>query len=220
MRTRPGRTDEEREYYSLNQRVYSVFAPFYDLVTFPARRLRREVAALADVDARSIVLDIGTGTGAQANAFAEKAGRVVGIDVSRSMLVIARRNTRLPNVTFQQADATALPFGDARFDVSCVSFVLHEMPASIREQTIGEMARVIKPGGTVFIIDYAPPRGTFGHLISQLVRLYERQHYLGFIRSDLHGLLRRMGLDIRDERFRLHGGVRIVIAARSGAPSA
>jgi ubiquinone/menaquinone biosynthesis C-methylase UbiE len=174
------------------------------------------VAALASVHARSRVLDVGTGTGAQAGAFAEKAGRVVGVDVSRPMLDIARRNNRFPNLTFQQADATELPFGDASFDVSCVSFVLHEMPASIRERTIAEMARVTKPGGTVFIIDYAPPRGVLGNVISQVVRLYERHYYLDFIRSDLHALLQRMGLDLRDERFILHGGVRVVIGARRG----
>ena len=219
MKTRPARTDREREYYSLNQRVYALFAPFYDLVTFPARNLRREVAALASVHARSRVLDVGTGTGAQARAFAATAGRVVGVDLSRPMLVIARRKNRFPNLTFQQADATELPFGDASFDVSCVSFVLHEMPASIREPTIAEMARVTKPGGMVFVVDYAPPRGVLGHVISQVVRLYEPYCYLDFIRSDLHALLQRMGLDRRDERFTLHGGVRIVIGARSGALS-
>jgi ubiquinone/menaquinone biosynthesis C-methylase UbiE len=112
-----------------------------------------------------------------------------------------------------------LPFGDATFDVSCVSFVLHEMPASIRERTVAEMARVAKRGGTVFVIDYPPPRSVFGDVISQVVRLYEPDYYLDFIRSDLHALLQRMGLDIQDERFMLHGGVRVVIAARSGALS-
>jgi demethylmenaquinone methyltransferase/2-methoxy-6-polyprenyl-1,4-benzoquinol methylase len=217
MKTRPARTDEEREYYSLNQRVYALFAPFYDLVTFPARTLRREVATLASVPARLRVLDVGTGTGAQAGAFAEKAGRVVGVDVSQPMLAIARRNNRFPNLTFLQADATELPFGDASFDVSCVSFVLHEMPASIRERTIAEMARVTKPGGTVLVIDYAPPRGVCGNVISQVVRLYERHGYLDFIRSDLHALLQQMGLDIRDERYMVHGGVRVVIGSRRTA---
>ena len=114
------------------------------------------------------------GNGGTGGAFAEKAGRVVGVDASRPMLVIARRNNRFPNLTFQQADATELPFGDATFDVSCVSFVLHEMPASIRERTVAEMA---------------------------------------------HALVQQKGLDTRDERFILHGGVKVVIGARSGALS-
>jgi SAM-dependent methyltransferase len=129
------------------------------------------------------------------------------------------RRVRSPRRRAGSSASTELPFGDASFDVSCVSFVLHEMPASIRERTIAEVARVTKPGGTVFTIDYAPPRGVLGNVISQVVRLYERHYYLDFIRSDLPALLQRMGLDIRDERFLPHGGVRVVIGARRGALS-
>lgn len=220
MEARPNRTDEEREYYALNKRVYAVFAPFYDLVTFPIRKLRREVAVGAGLDARSRILDVAAGTGAQARAFAENAGEVVGVDLSETMLRIARRRNRLPNLTFQQADATELPFGDARFDVSCVSFALHEMPGSIRERTIAEMARVTKPGGTVLVVDYAPPRDTFGKVLSRVVQLYERDHYLDFIRSDLGALLQRMGIAVQEERIVLRGAVRIVTGSRLGASPA
>lgn len=213
-------TDEEREYYSLNKRVYAIFAPFYDFVTFPISRLRREVAAGAGVDARSRVLDVATGTGAQARAFAEKAGEVVGIDLSEPMLRIARRKHQFPNLTFRLADATKLPFGDASFDVSCISFALHEMPRSIRERTVAEMARVTKPGGTVIVVDYGPPRDAFGGVLYRLIKLYERDRYVDFIRSDLRALLQRMGIEARDERSVLLGAVRIVTGSRpeGGSP--
>lgn len=211
---RLSRTDEEREYYSLNKRVYAIFAPFYDLVTFPIGKLRREAAVVAGVDARSRVLDVATGTGAQARALAEKAGEVVGIDLSEAMLRIARRKNRLPNLTFRRADATELPFGDASFDVSCISFALHEMPTSIRERTIEEMARVTKTGGTVFVVDYGPPRDAFEKVIARLVKLYERDHYEDFIRSDLRALMQRWDIDVREERRSLLGTARIVIGSR------
>ncbi len=214
------RTDEEREYYSLNERVYAIFAPFYDFVVFPIGKLRREVAASAGVDARSRVLDVATGTGAQARAFAERAREVVGIDLSEPMLRIARRKSRFPNLTFGHADATELPFGDASFDVSCISFALHEMPSSIRERTVGEMARVTKPGGTVLVVDYGTPRDALGHLLNRLVKLYERDHYVDFIRSDLRGLLRRMGIEVRGERPVLLGAVTIVTGSRLDVPLA
>jgi protein-L-isoaspartate O-methyltransferase len=79
--TVPELTDEERNDYALEQTMYAAFAPFYDLVALPLRSARRDVAALAGTDARSRVLDIATGTGAQARAFAETAGEVVGIDL-------------------------------------------------------------------------------------------------------------------------------------------
>ena len=86
------------------------------------------------------------------------ADAVIGIDLSEAMLRVARRKNGLPNVTFQRADATALPFEDANFDAACVSFALHEMPATIRERVVREMARVTKVGGTVVVVDYALPR--------------------------------------------------------------
>ncbi len=215
MEERLDRTDEEREYYSMNKRVYAIFAPFYDFVAFPIGKLRRDVAASAGVDARSRVLDVATGTGAQARAFAEKAGEVVGIDLSESMLCIARRKNRSHNLMFQQADATELPFGDASFDVSCISFGLHEMPRSIRERVVAEMARVTKPGGTVLVVDYGPPRDALGNVLSLLVRLYERDHYVDFIRSDLRALLQQMGIAIRHERPMLLGAVRLVTGSRA-----
>jgi demethylmenaquinone methyltransferase/2-methoxy-6-polyprenyl-1,4-benzoquinol methylase len=186
-------------------------------VTFPIGKLRREVVVVAGVDARSRVLDVATGTGAQARAFAEQGAEVVGIDLSDAMLRIARRKNRFPHLTFRPADATALPFEDASFDVTCVSFALHEMPRSIREQTIKEMARVTTPGGTVVIIDYAPPRDGFENAVARLVKLYERDHYEDFIRSDLRALLRRVGIEVRGERRSLRGAARIMTGSRLGA---
>jgi demethylmenaquinone methyltransferase/2-methoxy-6-polyprenyl-1,4-benzoquinol methylase len=108
-------TDEERAYYSLNRRFWRVFAPFYDvffLVVLPIPNLRREVLRLASLAPGSRILDVATGTGAQALAFAPTAKEVVGIDLYEAMLSIARRKNRFANVTFKQADAASLPFED------------------------------------------------------------------------------------------------------------
>ena len=207
--------DEERNYYALAKRVYDLFAPFYDLVAFPLRNVRRTVAAIAGVDVRSRVLDVATGTGSQARAFADKGAEVIGIDLSEPMLRVARRKHRASNLTFRQADATALPLDNATFDVSCVSFALHEMPASIRRRAIAEMVRVTKPGGTVMVVDYGRPPGAFGTALFHLVRVFEREHYVDFVRSDLRAFLERSGIDVRDDRSVLRGAVRIVTGARS-----
>ena len=208
------RTDEEHAYYGLNQRVYAVFAPFYDLVAAPIRNVRKRVAALAGIDSHSRVLDVATGTGSQAHAFAEKAGEVIGIDLSEAMLRIARSKTRTPRVSFRQGDATDLPFPDASFDVACISFALHEMPPSIRKRVLLEMVRVIKPKATIVIVDYGRPRGLWGRVVFDVVKLYERDQYVNFIRSDLHGLLRSAGIDIQAEHYALFGIVRIVVGSR------
>lgn len=211
-------TEEERAYYSLNRRVYTFFAPFYDAVTFPIRKLRREVADAIDLKPGARVIDIATGTGEQAFALAERAGEVVGIDLSEAMLRIARRKNRFGNVILQQADATNLPFDEKSFDASCVSFALHEMPTSIRERVIREMARVTRPGGSVTIVDYALPEGRVARsFVYHFVKLYERDHYANFVRSDWEHLLRSAGLEILEERPTLHGLAKVLTGRRPEA---
>lgn len=212
--TMPPRTDDDQAYYSLSQRVYSAFAPFYDLVTFPFGRLRCEVVRLVAAHRDASVLDVATGTGAQALAFAEKCRRVVGIDLSARMLRVARRKDRRSRVRLVQADAVALPFADGRFDVSCVSFALHEMPLNIRRQVVREMARVTRPGGTVVVVDYGLPHGRVARqLVYHAVRLYEHDTYAEFVRADLGALLRDAGIAVRNERPTVLGAVRIVVGS-------
>jgi ubiquinone/menaquinone biosynthesis C-methylase UbiE len=213
----PDATTEERDYYALEKKVYSAFAPFYDLVAAPLRNVRTEVARLADVGASSRVLDVATGTGSQARAFAARAGTVIGIDISDAMLRVASRKPSMSNLTFRKADATALPFADARFDLSCISFALHEMPLSVRRRVLAEMVRVTRPAGTIIIVDYGRPPGAGGAIFHAIVKLFERDHYVDFVRSDLPGLLDQAGIDVREDRPALWGAVRIVAGIRRGA---
>jgi ubiquinone/menaquinone biosynthesis C-methylase UbiE len=214
MEEQRGRTEEERAYYALNREVYGAFAPFYELVTLPVRRLRDEVARTLLFERGARVLDVATGTGAQARAFAARGAEVVGIDISEAMLRVARRKTRLPNVTFQRADATELPFEDRSFDVACVSFALHEMPPSVRERAVREMVRVTKSGGAIVIVDYALPQNAAAReLVYHIVKLYERDQYAEFVRSDLRALLRDAGVDVQAPRPVL-GGIATIYTGR------
>jgi ubiquinone/menaquinone biosynthesis C-methylase UbiE len=214
---RPELTSDERAYYALNARAWPIFAPLYDFVVAPFRRIRPEVVSLAGVSPSSRVLDVATGTGAQAYAFAERAGTVVGVDLCEAMLRIATRKRRAENLTYRQGDATALPFPDASFDVACISFALHEMPRSIRERALAEMVRVTVLDGTIAIVDYAPPRDAVERAIGRFVRLYEGQRYVDFVQSDLGAFLRSAGIDIREERRFLRGVVRAVVGVRTRA---
>lgn len=164
-----------RDYYSLNARVYPKFAPFYDLVVAPIRRLRDEVVSAANAPLHSRVLDVATGTGEQACAFAAHGHTVVGLDISEAMLRRARPKARENNPTFQQGDAARLPFASGEFDVARISFALHEMPPSIREQALREMVRVTRRGGRLVIVDYGLPAGALAARIAyHAIKLYER----------------------------------------------
>lgn len=210
-----GQTDEERAYYSFSRRAYAVFAHVYDAVVFPFRKLRGDVAAMVDLPSTARLLDVATGTGQQAFAFAPKAREVVGIDLSEAMLRIARRKNRFPNVRFQQADAAELPFEDDSFDASCVSFALHEMPRSVRERVVREMARVTKPGGSITIVDYGLPRSRIASEIAfHLIKLYERDYYADFVKSDWRALLKDVGVEVSNESHGLGGVARIMTGGR------
>ena len=159
----------------------------------------------------SRILDVATGTGQQAFAFAKRGYEVTGIDLSDAMLKIARNKNRYRNAKFEVADATRLPFEANSFDVSCASFALHDMPLSIREKALKEMVRVTKSEGMIVIVDYGLPKNKVGRsVVYHLVKLYEGKYYLEFIKSDFKELLGKCAIDIREEQQVLLGAGRIL----------
>jgi demethylmenaquinone methyltransferase/2-methoxy-6-polyprenyl-1,4-benzoquinol methylase len=132
------------------------------------------------------------------------------------MLNIARKHNKAGLVKFEAADATHLRFDDNSFDVSCISFALHDMPLPIREKVLQEMARVTKPDGAIVIVDYSLPSNKFCRtLIYRLVSLYEGEYYEQFIVSDLEALLQKKGIVIKEEHSVLLGAGRIVIGTKT-----
>jgi demethylmenaquinone methyltransferase/2-methoxy-6-polyprenyl-1,4-benzoquinol methylase len=120
-------------------------------------RWRRFLVSRVDVGPGDRVLDVATGTGAVAlELIRQKRCAVVGLDQSAEMLAQARR--RLPSgVRLVEASAERLPFEDASFDGLTVTYLLRyvEDPAA----TLAELARVVRPGGTIASLEFAVPRG-------------------------------------------------------------
>jgi demethylmenaquinone methyltransferase/2-methoxy-6-polyprenyl-1,4-benzoquinol methylase len=114
------------------------------------------------------VLDVATGTGAVARELlAQKRCTVVGLDQSPEMLAEARR--RLPaSVTLIEGHAEELPFPDAAFDALTFTYLLRYVddPAAV----LRELARVVRPGGTIAGLEFALPRGLWRPLWELYVR--------------------------------------------------
>lgn len=116
-------------------------------------RIRRLVAA-ARLTGSERVLDIATGPGYIAEAFAGAAREVVGVDLTDAMLAIAKERTRergVSNVSFRAADAENLPFENGAFDVVVCRLALHHLLKPL--QVLREMVRVCRTGGTIVVED-------------------------------------------------------------------
>jgi demethylmenaquinone methyltransferase/2-methoxy-6-polyprenyl-1,4-benzoquinol methylase len=204
-------TDEEREYYLLVRKAFTILAPFYDTVAAPFSGVRDRVVNFTDAQKGSRILDIATGTGQQAFAFAKKGYEVIGIDLSEAMLDVAKKKNKFKNAKFEVADATNLLFEDNSFDVSSISFALHDMPLSIREKVLKEMVRVTRPEGIIVIVDYDLPKNRIGKfLIYHFIALFEAEYYKNFIKSNLEALLGENRIEIIEKDTVLHGAGRIL----------
>jgi len=122
---------------------------------------RTRAVDLARVGPGTRALDVATGTGDLAIELAARGGDVVGSDFSEGMLERAR--AKAPGLTWEQADALALPYPDAAFDAATVGFGARNF--SDLPRGLAEMVRVVKPGGRVVILEITtpqkPPLSTF-----------------------------------------------------------
>lgn len=129
---------------------------------------RRRAADLAQLQPGQRVLDVATGTGDLAFELGHRVapeGLVVGADFSENMLEIARgKRDALRAVTsapagvelrFEQANALALPYGDGEFDAATVGFGARNFSDLARG--LSEMARVVRPGGKVVVLEITTP---------------------------------------------------------------
>ncbi|WP_439817303.1 ArsR/SmtB family transcription factor [Zavarzinia sp. CC-PAN008] len=135
------------------------------------------------------LLDIGTGTGRMLELFGGQASRAVGIDLSHDMLAVARVNLAragLSRAQVRHGDMYRLNAGDEAFDLILVHQVLHYAtdPAS----AIAEAARVLRPGGRLVVVDFAPHGEEF-------LRQDHAHRRLGFAPEEVAGWCRAAGLE-------------------------
>jgi len=146
-------TRDPLETFKANQRAGWVnFGAFAAQTTPTAARLVR----FARVQAGQSVLDVGCGTGVVSVTAARIGAKVTGADLTPELLEQARENARIAGVSVEwgEADVEQLPFEDRRFDVVLSQF--GHMFAPRPDVAVGEMLRVLEPGGTIAFSSWPP----------------------------------------------------------------
>ena len=152
--------------------MFASIAPRYDaaneLLSLGVHKgWRRAAVRLSRAAPGNAVLDCATGTGDLALEFKRTvgaAGEVIGTDFCAEMLEAAPGKAARQglDVAFSVADVLALPYPDARFDVASIAFGIRNVDDPLR--CLRELARVVKPGGRVVVLEFGQPRGAFGAL--------------------------------------------------------
>lgn len=198
------------DYFSYINNFFRKWAPLYDLVDLLIWGIREKTFHFVNPEKGAKILDVCTGTGNQAFSFGKRGFDVMGVDLSKDMLKIAKKKNGYGNVYFVLADASNLPCKQNYFDVCCISFGLHEMPNSVRERVLKEMIRVTKAQGKVVIVDYAAPKSKIRSFLSYyFVSLYESRYFSEFIRMDLQETIKKAGLKLRESYNLVFGHVKI-----------
>jgi ubiquinone/menaquinone biosynthesis C-methylase UbiE/DNA-binding transcriptional ArsR family regulator len=171
-----------------SQEFFSSSAGQWDRVRDELFGERFHLAAFAALAGSAwTVGDLGCGTGQVSAALAPFVERVIAVDASAAMLQAAKKRLHgFDNIDLRRGDLEALPVDDARLDAATLMLVLHHVPEP--EKAIAEVARVLKPGGRLLLVDMQPHdrdsyRQQMGHV------------WLGFSDDHIRRILSESGFD-------------------------
>ena len=160
-----------------------------------------KLVKMAEATATDRVLDIATGAGHTALAFAPHVREVIAYDLTKAMLEETANNAAargLANVTTQQGPAETLPFPDASFDITAVRLASHHF--AYNAHAVREMARVTRDGGRVVVVDnYGPEDDALDAQLQEIEKLRDASHVRSYKLSVWRARLEAAGLRITRE---------------------
>lgn len=183
-----------REQFTRTAEIFGDFAVASRLAE--AERLARMVKA----SGAGRAVDLACGPGTLALRFARQVRWICGLDLTPAILERARHSAEvqgLDNLDFAIGDAQNLPVADDSLDIAVTSYSLHHFPDAAR--TIAEMARVVKPGGRVGILDiFVPSDPQISELNNRIERLRDASHTRTLAREEFESHFAAHGLRIME----------------------
>jgi SAM-dependent methyltransferase len=166
-------------------------------------RFKRRLVRRAGIRSGDRVLDVGCGT-ASLTIMLKQAypdAEVIGLDADPRILRIARAKIERAglDIALDQGLASELPYADGRVDRVVSSLVFHHLTTAQKRRTVGEILRVLRPGGKLHAADFGPPHNAPMRLVSAVIRHFEQvaDNFDGL----LPGMLRDAGFeDVRRTR--------------------
>lgn len=159
------------------------------------------LVSLAQPQTADAVLDIATGAGHTALAFAPHVRQVVAYDLTPAMLAETAKSAAqrgLVNVTTEQGPAEELPFADESFDIATVRLASHHFADNAR--AVREMARVVRAGGKIIVVDnYGPEDAALDDQLQHIEKLRDASHVRSYRLSVWRATLQHAGLRIERE---------------------
>lgn len=186
---------------------YNRFANLYDLGEFMRHRTRRKAVRLSGWQPGDRILDLCTGTGGLALAFASHGATVVGVDIARGMLKRASTKRHGSAVKWLEMDATRLAFPDAAFDVSVLSLALHHMPEAEQVNVLSELRRVTRRRIVIIEPEVPVKPGWFPAWAFVASVIDESEYMHEWVKQDFIGTCRKAGLrveSVETSRFWIH----------------
>ena len=209
---------------------WKALTPLFDTavrVTAREQEMKQRLLDQAGVAAGYSVLDLGAGTGTLAIWLKQRCpqAEVTGLDADPDVLAMARQKSADAGceIDFVQGFSTELPFAADSFDVVLSSLFFHHLTGPVKRETLTEVERVLKPGGTLHVADWGKPSDPLMAALFLQVRAFD-----GFavtadnVRGALPALFEQAGLeDARQRRtLRTALGTLALYSARKPAPVA
>ena len=187
---------------------YKTMAKFYDLIDviyFRNYNNSPRKVVFKIIENGNSVLDLCTGTATNALkiAKANPLSKVIGIDLSKDMLKIARQKAHkanTENIKLYCMDAAKLKFKDKCFDKILLSLVLHEIDDELAGNMISEAKRVLKDEGEIIITEWERSEKWWNKILFLPIEVLEPKPYKVFINKDLKTYFAKHGLSVKSEK--------------------